>query len=166
MYTRHPYKKFLWKELWPTFLRNNLSDRLHVNTSGAHWAQDKYRKILTRALQLFNRLRHKVALQIAVHLNHLPDLHAQHIPRIPHASRARLPQRAGDSAGRSPDSSVADGTQNHREHGQYAMASAQTAGTRGQTELSVMADASTGGRTDHTKSSRGQMELFSQPSDV
>ena len=87
--------------MWPTFLRNNLGDRLHVSsTLGAHWAQDKYRKILTRALQLFgklsfatlqdsNGLRHKVALQIVVQLNHLPDLHTQHIP---HASKARLPK--------------------------------------------------------------------------
>ena len=100
MYTRHPHKQFIWRGLWPTFLRNYLGDCLHVgSTLGAHWAQDKYRKILTRGLQLFGKLsfatlqdidelRHKVALQIAVQLNHLPDLHTQHIPRIPHASKA------------------------------------------------------------------------------
>ena len=42
MYTRHPHKQFIWRELWPTFLRSTLGDRLHVSTSGAHWAQDKY----------------------------------------------------------------------------------------------------------------------------
>ena len=98
MYTRHPHKQFIWRGLWPTFLRSTLGDRLHVSTLGAHWAQDKYWKILTQASQLFgklsfgtlqdiNGLRHKVALQIAVHLKHLPDLHTQHIPRIPHASK-------------------------------------------------------------------------------
>jgi hypothetical protein len=45
MYTRHPHKQFIWRGLWPTFLRNNLGDRLHVSsTLGAHWAQEKYRK--------------------------------------------------------------------------------------------------------------------------
>jgi hypothetical protein len=47
-------------------------------------------KLSFATLQDINGLRHKVALQIAVRLNHLPDLHTQHIPRIPHASRARL----------------------------------------------------------------------------
>ena len=36
MFTRHPHKQFIWRGLWPTFLRSNLGDRLHVNTSGAH----------------------------------------------------------------------------------------------------------------------------------
>jgi hypothetical protein len=36
---------------------------------------------------------------------------------------------------------------------------------RGQAELSGMADTTTKGRTDYTNSSRGQMELLSQPSD-
>ena len=103
MYTSHSHKQFLWRGLWPTFLRQNLSDRLHVTTSGAHWAQEKYRKILTRAVQLFgklsfatlqeiNELRHKVALQITVRLNQLPTVQSQHIPRIPHAQKAHLPQ--------------------------------------------------------------------------
>ena len=101
MCTRYSHKLFLWRGLWPTFLRQNLSDRLHVTTSGAHWAKDKYRKILTRAVQLFgklsftslleiNGLRHKVALQITVRLNQLPTIQSQHIPRIPHAHKARL----------------------------------------------------------------------------
>ena len=106
MYTRHSHKLFLWRGLWPAFLHQNLSDRLHVTTSGAHWAQDKYRKILTRAVQLFgklsftslleiNGLRHKVALQITVRLNQLPPIQSQHIPRIPHAHKARLPRELG-----------------------------------------------------------------------
>ena len=106
MYTRHSHKLFLWRGLWPTFLRQNLSDRLHVTTSGAHWAQDQYRKILTRAVKLFgtlsfmtlleiNGLRHKVALQITVRLNQLPAIQSQHIPRIPHAHKARLPKELG-----------------------------------------------------------------------
>jgi hypothetical protein len=106
MYTRHSHKLFLWRGLWPTFLRQNLSDRLHFATSGAHWAQDKYRKILTRAVQLFgmlsfttlqeiNELRHKVALQIMVRLNQLPTIQSQHIPRIPHAHKTRLPRELG-----------------------------------------------------------------------
>ena len=56
MHKRHPHKQFLWRDLWLTFLRHNLSDRLHVTTSGAHWAQNKYRKPLTRAIQLFGKL--------------------------------------------------------------------------------------------------------------
>jgi hypothetical protein len=59
---------------------------------------------LARALQLFgklsfatlqdiNELRHEVALQIAVRLNYLPELHTEHIPRIPHTSRAQLPKK-------------------------------------------------------------------------
>ena len=106
MYTRHSHKLFFWRGLWPTFLRQNLSDRLHVTTSGAHWAQDKYRKILTRAVQLFgklsfttlqeiNGLRHKVALQITVRLNQLPIIQTQHIPWIPYAHKARLPWEPG-----------------------------------------------------------------------
>ena len=106
MYTRHSHKLFLWRGLWPTFLRQNLSDRLHITTSGAHWAQDKYRKILARAIQLFgklsfttlqeiNGLRHKVALQITVRLNQLPTVQSQHIPRIPHAQKAHLPRELG-----------------------------------------------------------------------
>ena len=98
---RHPYKQFLWRGLWPTFLRTNLSDRLHITTTVSHWAQDKDRKLLTRAIQLFgklflttlqdlNGLRHKVALQITVRLNQLPAIQSQHIPRIPHALKARL----------------------------------------------------------------------------
>ena len=106
MYTRHSHKLFLWRGLWSTFLRQNLSDRLHVTTSGAHWVQDKYRKILTRAVQLFgklffttlqeiNGLRHKVALQITVRMNQLPTIQSQHRPKIPHAHKARLPRELG-----------------------------------------------------------------------
>ena len=42
-----------------------------------------------------NGLRHKVALQITVRLNQLPAVHSQHIPRIPHAHKARLPKELG-----------------------------------------------------------------------
>ena len=98
---RHTHKQLLWRVLWPTFLRTNLSDRLHITTTGSHWAQEKYRKILTRAIQLFgkltftalikrNGLRRKLALQISVRLNQLPVIQSQHIPRIPHALKARL----------------------------------------------------------------------------
>ena len=52
MFMRHPYKQFPWRGLWPTFLRTNLSDRLHITTTGSHWAQDKYRKLLSRAIHL------------------------------------------------------------------------------------------------------------------
>ena len=100
---RHPYKQFIWRGLWPTFLRTNLSDRLHITTTGSHWSQDNYRKLLSRAIQLFgklsfttlqelNGLRHKVALQVTVCLNQLPVIQTQHIPRIPHALKARLPK--------------------------------------------------------------------------
>ena len=30
MYTRHSHKLFLWRGLWPTFFRQNLSDRLQI----------------------------------------------------------------------------------------------------------------------------------------
>jgi hypothetical protein len=103
MYTRHPHKQILWRGLWPTFLRNNLKDPLRVTTSGAHWAQKKYQKLLTSAIQLFgklsfmtlqelNRQRHKVALQRTVHLNQLSAIQSQHIPCIPHALKTRLPK--------------------------------------------------------------------------
>ena len=70
---------------------------------GSHWAKDKYRKLLSRAIHLFGKLsfttlqeltglRHKVALQITVCLNQLPVIQTQHIPRIPHALTARLPK--------------------------------------------------------------------------
>jgi hypothetical protein len=106
MFMRHPYKQFLWRGLWPTFLRTNLSDRLHITTTGSHWAKDKCRKLLSRAIHLFgkpsfttlqelNGLRHKVALQITVRLNQLPAIQSQHIPRIPHAHKARLPKELG-----------------------------------------------------------------------
>jgi hypothetical protein len=103
MFMRHPYKQFLWRGIWPTFLRINLSDRLHITTTGSHWAKDKYRKLLSGAIHLFGKLsfttlqeltglRHKVALQITVCLNQLPVIQTQHIPRIPHAQKARLPK--------------------------------------------------------------------------
>ena len=42
-----------------------------------------------------NGLRHKVALQITVRLNQLPAIQSQHIPRIPHAHKVRLPKELG-----------------------------------------------------------------------
>ena len=34
IFTRHPYKQFLWRGLWPTFLREQLKDRLHCTPAG------------------------------------------------------------------------------------------------------------------------------------
>ena len=40
MYTRHSHKLFLWRGLWPTFLRQNLSDRLLWRTLGTGQIQE------------------------------------------------------------------------------------------------------------------------------
>ena len=96
IFIRHPYKQFLWRGLWPTFLRDHLKDRPHCTTSGTRWAQDAYRTILARAVLLFGRLafaamqeihdiRYRAALQINAHLNQLSYESIEHLPRIPHA---------------------------------------------------------------------------------
>jgi hypothetical protein len=139
MFMRHPYKQFLWRGLWPTFLRINLSDRLHITTTGSHWAKDKYRKLLSRAIHLFgklsfttlqelNGLRHKVALQITVCLNQLPVIQTQHIPRIPHALKARLPKELAIPLEEVKMMVGRMLRKNHYEYGQYAGASATSTG--------------------------------------
>ena len=103
MFTRHSYKQFLWRGLWPTFLREQLQDRLHCTPEGPRWARDEYRKILARAVLLFSRLafaamqevhaiRYRVTLQINAYLNQQSEESIQHIPRIPHARRNKLPK--------------------------------------------------------------------------
>ena len=56
LYARHTHKLFIWRGLWPQFMRDSLQDRLHCTTTGRRWAKDNYRKILTRAVQLFGKL--------------------------------------------------------------------------------------------------------------
>ena len=67
------------------------------------WARDAYRNILARAVLLFSWLafaamqaicsiRYRVALQINAHLNQQSAECIQHIPRIPHARRNKLPK--------------------------------------------------------------------------
>ena len=103
IFIRHPYKQFLWRGLWPTFLREHLSTRLQGPTVGRRWAKDAYRRILARAVLLFSRLafaamqeiqglRYRVTLQINAQLNQLPEESIQHIPRIPHYGKNKLPK--------------------------------------------------------------------------
>jgi hypothetical protein len=56
IFIRHPYKQFLWRGLWPTFLREHLSTRLQGTSAGRRWAKDAYRRILARTVMLFSRL--------------------------------------------------------------------------------------------------------------
>jgi hypothetical protein len=103
IFMRHPYKQFLWRGLWPTFLREHLTDRMQGKTAGRRWAKDAYRKILAWAVLLFSRLafaavqeiqgiRYRVTLKINAHLNQLSLESIQHIPRIPHAGKNKLPK--------------------------------------------------------------------------
>ena len=83
IFTRHPYKQFLWRGLWPNFLREQLKDRLHCTPAGSRWARDEYRRILAPAVLLFSRLAfaamqeihgilYRVTLQINAYLNQHP----------------------------------------------------------------------------------------------